>query len=439
MLAFTGVVGAATALLFGTVPALRAARVQPIEAMKEQGRATSSGRRVGLAGTLVVAQVALSLVLLIAAGLFVRTFASLATADLGFERDRALLVHVGTRRAGVDSAARAAMYERVLEAARAVPGVSHAALSERTPVSNNMANWPMEFPWKPELTRREKAVFMNVVGPGWFATLGTPVVAGRDFTEGDRAGAPRAMIVNRAFVAKYFGDENPIGRRLREGDTPIGNPAPIEIVGVVGDAVYRSQRDGAPPAMYWPLAQETKVPDGLSLVVRAGAGSPASLARSVEAAVMEVHPDLSLVVRPLSDQVDGALTRERLVATLSGFFGALALLLAALGLYAVTSYAVTRRQIELGIRMALGSTPGGVVRLVLGRVGLLVGGGVALGAVASWWAARFVESLLFGLTPRDPVTIAGAVVVLAAVGAVAGWLPAARAARIDPAQVLRES
>ena len=264
------------------------------------------------------------------------------------------------------------------------------------------------------------------------------MIAGRDFTDADRAGAPRAMIVNRAFVAKYFGNANPIGRRLHEARTPIGNPAPIEIVGVVGDAVYRSVRHGVPPTMYWPLAQEKEYPGGLSLVVRAGAGSPTSLARSVEAAVMEVNRDLSLVVRPLSDQVDGALTRERLVATLSGFFGALALLLAALGLYAVTSYAVTRRQIELGIRMALGSTPGGVVRLVLGRVAVLVAGGVALGAAASWWAARFVESLLFGLTPRDPVTIAGAVVVLAAVGAVAGWLPAVRAARIDPAQVLRE-
>ncbi|MEO6526612.1 MAG: ABC transporter permease [Gemmatimonadaceae bacterium] len=439
MLAFTAAAAAGTALLFGTVPALRAARVDPSEAMKEQGRATSSGRRVGLAGSLVVAQVALSLVLLIAAGLFVRTFASLASVDVGFERDRALLVHIGTRRAGVDdSVARAAMYARILETARAVPGVSHAALSELTPVGGPMANFPMEFPWIPEHDKRERAVMMNVVSPGWFAALGTPVIAGRDFTSDDRLGSPRAMIVNRAFVAKYFGTENPIGRQIRELPTPHGDPAPLEIVGVVGDAIYSSLRRGSPPTMYWALAQQNQQPGGQSLVVRAAAGTPMSLARSVETAVMSVNRDLTLVVRPLADQVNGSLVRERLVATLSGFFGALALLLAALGLYGVTSYAVTRRHIELGIRMALGSTPSGVVRLVLGRVALLVGGGVVLGAAIGWWASRFVETLLFGLAPRDPVTIAGAIVLLAAVGAFAGWLPAARASRIDPARVLRE-
>jgi predicted permease len=302
-----------------------------------------------------------------------------------------------------------------------------------------MANWPMEFPDHPELAGHDKAVFMNLVSPGWFAALGTPIIAGRDFGDGDRMGAPRVMIVNRAFAVKYFGGENPIGHQVREQAMADGDATPLEIVGVVQDAVYNAPRDGAPPTMYWPLSQRKRQPSYQTLVVRAAGGAPVSLARSVEAAVMRVNADLTLVVRPLGDQVDGALTRERLVATLSAFFGALALLLAALGLYGVTSYAVTRRHVELGIRMALGSTPRAVVRLVLERVALLVGVGVVLGAAASWWLSRLVASLLYGLTPHNPTTIIGAIVLLGVVGAVAGWLPAARASRIEPARVLQRS
>jgi ABC-type antimicrobial peptide transport system permease subunit len=202
--------------------------------------------------------------------------------------------------------------------------------------------------------------------------------------------------------------------------------------------VYDSPQEGTPPTMYWPLAQEKSLPGWPMLVVRAASGSPAALTRSVENAVMRVNPNLTLVARPLSVQVGDAVSRERLTASISGFFGALALLLAAIGLYGVTSYAVTRRHIELGIRMALGSTPAGVVRLVLGRVALLVAGGVVLGAAASWWLGHLVASLLYGLAPRDPATTVGAIVLLALVGGFAGWLPAARAARIDPARVLRD-
>jgi ABC-type antimicrobial peptide transport system permease subunit len=190
--------------------------------------------------------------------------------------------------------------------------------------------------------------------------------------------------------------------------------------------------------MYWALAQQKDAPGGLSLVVRSATGAPSSLVRSVEAAALGVNPNLSFVTHPLAAQIGTTMTQERLIAALSGFFGVLALLLAAIGLYGVTAYAVTRRHIELGIRMALGSTPAGVVRLVLGRVVLLVFSGVVLGALASWWATSIVESLLFGLSPRDPVTMVGAVTVLVAVGAIAGWLPAMRASRIDPASVLRE-
>ncbi len=438
MLAFTAGVAVGTALLFGVVPSLRAAHVAPIEAMKDQGRGTSSSRRMGLSDSLVIAQVALSLVLLIGAGLFVRSFISLTDLNPGFDRERALLVTIRAQRTGLDSAARGAMYERIEQGVRGVPRLSHAALSVTMPVGDNTLIRKMVFPGKPELSDEDRIVLRNFVSAGWFATLGTPMLAGRDFDGRDRVGTTRTMIVNRAFAKKYFGEENPIGRTITETQDANADPAPIEIVGVVGNAVYRSLRAPAPPTMYWPLAQMRRPPSVVTLTVRASAGAPELLARSVGDAVMAVNKELAMSFRTLADQVDASIATERLVAKLSGFFGAFALLLAALGLYGITAYAVSRRQVEIGIRMALGTSPGGVMRLVLGRTGRLVGGGLLIGTVASAWAATFVATMLYGLAPRDPVTIVGAVLVIAGVALLAAWLPARRAVRIDPAVVLRE-
>jgi predicted permease len=443
MLAFTAAVAVGTALLFGTVPAVRAARVAPIDAMKDAGRGTSSGRRVGLAGALVAAQVAFSLVLLVGAGLFGRTFAAVAARDVGFEPERALLVRVDAGRtravtAGPDSGARLAFYERLREAARAVPGVSRAALSVTMPFGDNTMIQTVELPGRAALAEGEGRVHLNVIGPGWFATVGTPLTAGRDFDARDRRGAPRAVVVNRAFAAKFFGAANPVGRLVRQRAEPGAEPAPLQIVGVVGDAAYRSLRDPAPPTMYWALAQEAEVPPGIELTVRTAAGQPAALARSVGAAVAGVDRDLSLVVRPLAEQVGAAAARERLLATLAGFFGALALLLAALGLYGVTAYSVARRRVELGIRMALGTTPAGVARLVLARVGLLAAGGVVAGAAAAWWAATLVASLVHGSRRTTRRRWPARRRCWRAVALVAGGLPARRAARLSPARVLHE-
>jgi ABC-type lipoprotein release transport system permease subunit len=217
---------------------------------------------------------------------------------------------------------------------------------------------------------------------------------------------------------------------------------PKTIVGVVSDAVYVSVRDGVRPTVYIPLAQrasEAPTPSDVNISLRSSAGPPALLAPRVAAALTGVDRNLTLTFRPLQDRVDASLTQERVVALLTGFFGTLALLLAGLGLYGVTSYAVTRRRAEIGIRMALGAEPGGVVRLVLVRVFGLVALGVISGTAVSWWSAQFIASLLYDLQPRDPVTLMSAAVTLTAVGAIAGWLPAFRASRIDPAQVLRDS
>jgi hypothetical protein len=281
-------------------------------------------------------------------------------------------------------------------------------------------------------------VLRNVVSDGFFATLGTPIVAGRDFDLRDGLSGARTVIVNQAFVDKYFAGANPIGRVIAENPDPSADLTPLEIVGVVGNAIYRSSRDPAPPTMYWSFARTRRPSVAVKLVVRSGSASPEMLTRSVTAAVLSVHPDLTVSVRAFSDQIGASITQERIVATLAGFFGGLALMLAALGLYGITAYAVTRRQIELGIRMALGTTPGGVVRLVLSRVGLLVGGGLAIGAIVSWWASKLAAALLYGVEPRDPLTFVGAAVVLASIALFAGLIPAHRASRIDPAVVLRE-
>jgi len=209
-------------------------------------------------------------------------------------------------------------------------------------------------------------------------------------------------------------------------------------VGVVKDAIYLSPREVLPPTMYQSIMQIKNNLPGVDLAVRAASGSPALLTRSLADAIMRVDPDLTLNFHPFARDIRAVTVQERVIAMLSGFFGALALLLAGLGLYGVMSYAVSRRRTEIGIRMALGAGPASASALVLRRVVLLVGVGILIGSAVSVWAVRFVSSLLYGLAPRDPGTLAGAAFVLAAVGALAGWLPARRAARIDPARVLRE-
>jgi predicted permease len=437
ILGFTAAVAVTTAILFGVIPALRASRVQPNEALKEQGRGVV-GERFALGNVLVVLQVALSVVLVVAAGLFLRTFSSLANVKLGFEHESILIANVNAQRLQLEPDQRPALFERMRQAALAAPGVATVAVSAVSPVSGSTWNNVIEIPGAPSAPDRERMTNINLVTPTWFRTLGTRLLAGRDFTERDAAGAPRIAIVNEAFARKYFAGENPIGRRVVMRSGPSREPIDREIVGYVEDAVYRSLREPVPPTMYLALAQETDGPSSMAISVRAAGGSPALLTKSIGAAVTGVNKDVAITFRLLTEQVNASLIQERVVAILSGFFGGLALLLAALGLYGVTSYAVSRRRTEIGIRMALGAAPGGVVRMVLRRVSLLVGIGVLVGAGASLWASKFVGTLLYGLQPRDPVTLAAAALVLSLIGALAGWIPARRAARIDPARVLRE-
>jgi predicted permease len=444
VLMFTIGVAVMTALLFGTGAALRMSRVTPINALKEHGYASREGARASLGSGLIVAQVALSVVLLVAAGLFVRTFASLAIRDAGFERDRVLLVTLNSQRALEDPSQRLPLYERARDAVRALPGVTDAALSEFTPTQGGGIVFNIDVPGGAAVPMTVVGGigngFGNTVSPEWFRTFGVALVAGRDFTVHDRAGAPLVAIVNQALARAFLGGASPLGRTITLSRT---QEAPREIVGVVADAAYRSVREAVPPTAYIPLAQRS--PDGpgpagvsLKLSVRSSGAAPARLTKSVVAAVANVNPNLALTFRTLSDQVNASFAQERLIAMLAGFFSGLGLLLAGLGLYGVTAYAVAGRRREIGIRMALGAAPRSVVRLVVSRVSYQVAVGVAIGGAASLWASKFVAILLYGLAPRDLTTLIGAAVILGAVAALAAWLAARRASRIDPAKVLRD-
>ena len=442
VLAFTTAVTVLTALLFGVAPAFRASGVQPNDALKEQGRGISTERRFSLGNLLVIAQVALSLVLIVAAGLFIRTFASLVRLDLGFQQDPVVVVSVNAQRLALDPADRAALFERVRAAANSAPGVSFSAVSAISPVSGSLWNGLFDFPGGPELPENERIVNINLLSPDFFKTLGTRMIAGRDFSASDRAGTPLVAIVNESFAKKYFNGQNPVGRSLRQPGFGVRPPTTYEIVGYVQDSVYVSLRDPLSPTVYIAVAQHREPPSSVNLSVRAAGGAPALLIRPVADAIGGVDRNLALTFRLMGEQVKASLIQERMIAMLSGFFGALALLLAGLGLYGVTSYAVSRRQTELGIRMALGAAPRGVVRLVLGRVALLVTLGLVAGIALSFAlvrvSAQFVEGLLYGIQLTDPLTFVAAGVILACIGALAGWIPARRASRIDPAVVLRQ-
>jgi putative ABC transport system permease protein len=438
ILAFTSGVAILTALIFGIVPALGVTRLAPNDALKDQGRTVSGDRRFGFRNALVIAQVALSVVLVVAAGLFVRTLTALLNVRLGFNPDSVIVVNVNASRSGTDATGRPALAQRLSESVSAVPGVARAAVSFVTPLSGMAWNNLVEVPGGPQLSERDSMSYVNAVTPGWFETYGTRLISGRDFDERDKGGSPLVVIVNQAFARKFMNGQNPIGRTLRQTGSKEVKPFK-EVVGLVEDAVYRSVRLDIPPTMYFPFSQiGNDAPSSFALSVRAAAGQPpALLTKGIVDASSQVNQDLALTFRTLTGNINASMTQERLVAILSGFFGVLALLLAALGLYGVTSYAVSRQQMEIGIRLALGADGRRIIRLVLTRVMWLIAIGLFLGAILSLWAARFSETLLFGLKPRDPLTLIGAIAVLALAGLLAGWLPARRASRMDPARILR--
>ena len=434
VLGFTGGVAVLATIVFGVAPVAGLREVAPNDALKEHGRSAAGERQSGIRNALVVVQVALSFALVCGAALFGRTFTALATTPLGFDPDRLLIVAVDAAGATGGAPLDPAEALRLADAAAATPGVTRAALSFLTPLSGRNWTQRVQVAGGPTFPRPQQTAWVNAVAPGWFETYGMRVLAGRDVAAADTAGAAPVVVVNEAFVRRFTGDGSPIGKRVT--GLGLGMLRESTIVGVVNDAVYRTTRLGVVPTMYLPAAQAPSNGPAFSLTVRYTTGR-AAIEHALGASLSRAGPALVFGFRDYSEQVRGTLTQERLVAALSGFFGVLALLLAAVGVYGVTSFAIARRRPEIAVRIALGASSTGVVALVLRRIALLIGTGIALGAGLSLWSARFIESLLFRVDPRDPLTLAATGAILAAIGLLAGWLPARRASRLDPTAVLR--
>lgn len=446
VLSITIIATVVTTVLFGTVPAMRAARVDPVATLNTQRRGVSTSGLGVTSDILVVAQVALALVLVVGAALFVRSFATLVYRDLGFDRARVLTAVVDVRGSATAPADRPALYERIRQAVATVPGVDSAATSMATPLGSAGVRFTREVQeaGNPTFEGKEVIVLMAPVSPDWFHTFGTRLIAGRDITSADRATAPKVAVINEAFAHRHFPGTNPIGRTMMVGQEA-SDRQPVEIVGVVQDAAFTSVRDPIAPTFYMPFAQALepaliKSFPSMSLSIRSAAGiPPARLASSIAATIERVDGAATVSFQTLTETLSVYYIRERLLALLSGYFGVFALLLGAIGVYGVTAHAVSRRRTEIGIRMAIGASAPAVVRLVIARVALLGGLGVVAGSILSLWGSRLIQALLFDTQPRDPAILATSIVALLLATASAAWIPARRAARIDPAVVLRES
>jgi predicted permease len=431
VLLFTSAIAIATGILFGLVPALRATAAGPGPALQADAGITPRTRS-RLLPALVTSQVALSLVLLIGAGLFVRTLRNLQQIDTGFRREGVLLVLLDASRAGYQGTRLTAVYQELLDRYAGLPGVVSASLSNNTPLSGGIHSQPVSINGQPPT---QESAHFNSVSPRFFETLGTPRVLGRDFTEHDEPGAAAVAIVNEAFVRRYLPGVPPMGQQVAMAEA---RAKPMEIVGVVKDAVSFSLREPPPPTVYVPYLQNPEAIGFIYFEIRAG-GSLSQTAALVRDDLRARFPQtpVQAQVLPLTEQVDRALIQERLLAALGTCFGALALMLAGVGLYGLLAYTVTRSTSEIGIRMALGAMPGEVLWLVLQSALRLVGLGVAVGILAAWVASRLVAAMLFGLTATDPLTILGATLMLMLAALLAAFLPARRAIQVDPMVALR--
>ncbi len=437
VLGFTGALGILTCLLFGLAPALRASRHSPASAIRAGGRSMTAGReKFGLRRTLVATQVALSLVLLVGALLFVRSLRNLLTTETGFNAEGVLVVNLDFGRMQLSKERRLPFARDMLERLKSKPGVMTAGQVWFTPVSGS--GWNNDVgPDGAIAAASGKQSFFNRVGPGYFRTMGTRLVAGRDFDDRDAGSSPKVAIVNEAFANKFFAGKNPVGHTFHL-EAEAGKPEPlIQIVGLVKNMKYYQLKEEFLPVGFLPVAQDEDPGSGATFVLRVQ-GPPGDAIKTVKTAVAEVSPSIGLEFRPFSSQIEESIQQERLMATLSAGFGVLAVLLATLGLYGVISYMVARRRNEIGVRMALGANRGQVIRLILREAVLLLGLGLAAGVLITLWAGRAAAALLFGLKPYDPVSMLAAAALLAAISLAAAYSPAHRAAGLEPMNALRE-
>jgi len=436
VLAFAGGLAVLTCMLFGLLPALRATYLSPVAAMRSGGRSvTASRERFSIRQALVATQVALSLVLLVGAFLFVRSLHNLMNADNGFQPQSVLTVSVDFSKAQYAKERRLEVYRELQDRLAAIPGVLSVGDVMMTPISGSGWNNSVG-PDKSPAAGSGKDSNFNRVGPGYFKTMDTRLLAGREFNTHDTLSSTPVAIVNEAFAKKMFGGANPVGRtfHLEKG---AGQPEPlIQIVGLVENTKYYNVQEDFRPIGFFPIAQDDNPGPGTNFVLRT-AGPPGRFDNSVKNAVIAMSPVMGVLCQPFSVQLNDSLLRERLMAWLSGGFGFLAGLLATMGLYGVIAYMVARRQHEIGVRIALGASGRNVISLVLREALLLLAIGLPVGALLAIWAGRAAATLLYQLKPYDAVSLFGAAALLAIIALIASYIPARRAAALNPMTALR--
>jgi len=427
-LLFTVVVTVVTGLLFGLVPALSLAGAGEQRTLREEGRGASEGRRRrGLREALVVAEVALACVLLVGAGLLLRSFVTLLDVDLGFQPEGAAAWRIETTRSFEDGAELTAFYDQLVQEVRTVPGVEAAGITDTLPLGRNRA-WSIGARGV-EYAPGERPIALRLVDPGYLPTMRIPLLAGRNFTPEDDQEGERVIILNESAARRLWPDQDPIGQAVLVGPE-------YRVVGLVADVRHASLEESAGLEMYLPIAQVPPFGTVVDLAIRSSLP-----AESLAPAVASVLRGLDSTMptgdwRPLTELVDRAVSPRRFIMQLLGSFAGMALLLAALGIYGVIAYSVSQQSREIGIRMALGATASSVRGRVLVRTLALTGAGIVLGTAAALGLARLIGSLLYGVEPTDPLTLTGMVLILGAVALLAGYLPARRASRIDPVKVL---
>ena len=435
VLAFTALLSLVTAVLFGLAPALRATRVELATALRTQGRGVAGmqGRpgKLALGKLLVVAQVALSMLLLVGTGMLVRSTQRLHSADLGLDRDRLVIAEVDAQRAGYSGPRLAALVRDLTERIGHVPGVSAVSVSENGIFSGTESGTTLQVEGYTARADTDTLVAYDDVGPGYFHAIGAHLLQGRDFEARDNETGPRVAVINASAASFFFKDGSAIGRHITTDSTT------WEIVGVVADVQGQEVREPPGRRIYFPMVQMNEMPGRFKMEILA-TGDPARLVLPVRHALQGADPSLIILgVDPLTELIRDSISRDRMVAQVVSFFGALALVLAALGLYGVMAYATIRRTSEFGLRMALGARPGDVTRLMLREALILTLGGVLIGLPVALMATRLLESQLFEVGVLDLPSIVLAVVVLSVSAAVAGLLPAMRASRVPPLEALR--
>lgn len=399
--------------------------------MKANARGTTVGRgHFLLRRAFVVSQVALSLVLLTAALLFVRSFQKILTVNAGFQQDRILVADFEFSPLKLPAETQMVFKQELLSQVQAIPRVSSAAEVQMVPMSQSGWDGNIDIPGGAE----RQDVTLNRVSPGYFQTMETPMLAGRDFNQTDTPSSPRKAIVNQTFARKYYGGADPVGKVFHDSDTPYKT---YQVVGIVKDSKFYDLREDPVPTVYVSFTQ-TNGPEQRSTLMIRSDESLSSLIPSINHAANQINPSLVISYTVFKTQIREGLLRDRLMATLSGFYGVLATVLAVIGLYGVISYVVLQRKNEIGVRMALGANRSDILRMVLRDAAILLAIGLATGTGMTIATGNAAASMLYGLKPRDPITLAAAIGGIVVVGLAASFVPAQRAANIHPVAALRE-